>query len=106
MKIQIKYNHWFPKIVRRKGVILYPFILFSYSKNQAIKERFFQHEWIHVEQIRKKGFLRFYTSYPLQFIINLFKYKFNVHNAYTNINYEIEAYKKMWKTKLPKNKII
>jgi hypothetical protein len=101
MKARIRYDHWFPKLIRRRGIVLYPFVLISFSEPEALRTRILHHEWIHIRQIRRDGYLRFYCVWLGQLVKNLFRYK-NYDKAYRNISYEVEAYKKMRLIKLPK----
>ena len=100
MKIKIKYKHWLPKIIKADGLIIYPYVLLAHSKKKP-KRKALHHEWVHVQQIRKDGLIKFYFDWFAQLIKNLFIYK-NCHKAYRNISYESEAYKRMWKINLPK----
>jgi len=99
MKIKIKYNHWYAKFLkfiwRSKIVatVIYPYIFVSGSKKMASKYKILEHEMVHIKQIEKEGYLKFYVKYCFEFIINFFKY-FSFKKAYLNISYEKEAYKK------------
>jgi len=101
MKIKIKYNHWLPKKVKADGLVIYPYVLLRHPENKIKRKKALHHEWVHIQQIRKDGLVKFYFGWFTQLIKNLFRYK-NVHKAYRNISYESEAYKKMWKISLPK----
>ncbi len=87
MKIRRKYNHWIPQLFNVGAITLYPYILFARSV-QGIKtyrknpEHLFKHEYIHIEQVRKLGWFKFYFTY----IIESFK------KDYLDISYEVEAY--------------
>lgn len=75
------------------GITLYPFIFYN-RKYWYIREDMRRHEWVHVEQVRKEGWFKFYLNYLKQnFIV-----------GYKNNPYELEAYakqndgKKPWET--------
>ena len=99
MKVEIKYNSWIPRLLRRNAITLYPKVLISKTKKEAKRRHILNHEWIHVLQIRKEDFLKFYLNYLGEWFCNLFKC-FN--RAYLNISYEKEAYSKQDTIKLPK----
>jgi hypothetical protein len=73
------------------GIALAPFIL--YYRKEAFNLQFKKHEECHVRQYRKYTPLLFLLSYSVEFLFNFFKYKFDTHEAYINISYEIEARK-------------
>lgn len=50
------------------------------------------HEYIHFEQGKELWFLGFWLLYVLNYLINLFRYKFDNHEAYIMIAFEREAY--------------
>ena len=87
MKIRRKYNNWIPQLFNVGAITLYPYILFArtvqgiktYRKNP---EYLFKHEYIHIEQVRRVGWFKFYFTY----IVESFK------NDYLDISYEVEAY--------------
>ncbi|TKJ17905.1 hypothetical protein CEE44_05285 [Candidatus Woesearchaeota archaeon B3_Woes] len=101
MKIKIRYNHWLPRLFKKNGITLYPYIFIRHSEPISFKKRITHHEWIHIIQIRKKGFFQFYFKWLIELLINILKYK-NYNKAYKNISYEVEAYKNMFKIKIPK----
>ena len=89
MKIRRKYNHWIPQLLNVGAITLYPFILFSRSvagikTHRKEPEHLFKHEYIHIEQVRRLGWFKFYFTY----IVESFK------NDYLDISYEVEAYKR------------
>lgn len=49
------------------------------------------HEAIHTAQMKEMLYIFFYIWYIAEYIINIFKYK-DLHKAYKNIRFEIEAY--------------
>ena len=64
-----------------EAITLYPFII--YKSEEAVKKHR-KHEWVHVEQVRRLGWLRFYLSY-----LN----ESRKYGYYSN-KYEVEARKK------------
>jgi len=102
VKVKIRYNRWFPKCIRLEGITLYPYIIISSSETVANKKKILKHEWIHIKQVRKEGFFKFYTKYLFEWTTNLIKYG-RIGKAYRNISYEKEAYKNENKVMLPKN---
>jgi hypothetical protein len=104
MKVKLIYNSKFAKLINVGAITLYPFIFFSMSKEEALKKRVVHHEWVHVRQVRKLGWFRFYLSYFWQWIKGLFSRdritypntRTQVDNvlerAYYSITYEWEAY--------------
>ena len=58
-------------------------------KNKPIR---LNHENIHFEQGKELLFVGFWLLYSLNYVINLFRYKFDNRKAYRNIVFEKEAY--------------
>lgn len=52
----------------------------------------FTHELIHTKQMKELFYIFFYIWYLVEYIINLFRFKFNTLEAYRNISFEKEAY--------------
>ena len=89
IKPRVIYNFRFlPKGVR--AITLYPFILTPYA---ALSDETLRHEMVHVAQVERLGWFRFYASYLGYYLVNLVKYR-NHQEAYRNIPYEMEAYGK------------
>jgi len=86
MKIRRVYNHWIPQLLRVGAITLYPFILFSRKQFTLSREEYtrdlFKHEYIHIEQVRKMGWFKFYLFYIIE----------NTKTGYEKNKYEIEAY--------------
>lgn len=66
--IKRKYHNWFPRLISVKAITLYPYILFAKSINyhSTRPETFnalMKHEYIHINQVRKVGFFKFYLTY-------------------------------------------
>lgn len=64
-----------------RGICLYPFIFY----NGAPRETLRRHEWVHVEQVRRDGWFRFYGRYLWDMIRR---------KPYIRRKYEVEAYAK------------
>ena len=63
---------WFGNIL---GITLYPLIIYKHRPRTWLRN----HEWIHVDQVRRDGWLRFYWRY--------------ITSHYWRETYEREAYK-------------
>lgn len=100
MKVKVIQNHWIPRLLSVEGITLYPRILLSDSYEVAYTNRTLNHEFIHVAQIRKLGFLRFYVSYLFDYFVLYLKYR-SKQKAYRSIPYEIEAYGNQDSTPIP-----
>ena len=71
------------------AITIYPFIFFTTTFEET-PPRLIAHEMVHIAQVDKLGWIRFYSSYLYYFIKNLIIYR-NVQQAYWFIPYEIEA---------------
>jgi len=87
MKIRRKYNNWIPQLLRVGAITLYPFILYSRTTT-SLKSRpdyllaIFKHEYIHIEQVRRMGWFKFYFLYLVE----------SAKNGYKQNKYELEAW--------------
>ena len=90
MKVKHVKGHWLPKLIRVEAITIYPFI-FYYTKKPS--KTLMQHEMIHIDQVRKEGWLKFYISYLFEYFKLYLRYK-DMSKAYFAISYEIEAYDK------------
>ncbi len=91
MKVKLKFSNAIAKMINVGAITLYPYILFSVDQPTAAKHKIIEHEMVHVRQVRKLGWLKFYFSYIYSYFKNLWKYK-NGDLAYRNIEYEMEAF--------------
>ncbi len=91
MKIKLKFNNWIAKLLNVGATVWYPYILFSVDRATAEKYKIIEHEMIHVRQVRKLGWFKFYVSYIFIYFKNWFKYG-NTGLAYRNHPYEMEAF--------------
>jgi len=71
MKIQRVYGSFLPRLLGARAFVFYPWIIFKHDKqtmaaNPADTKGLFRHEWQHVIQVRRVGWLRFYASYLWQ----------------------------------------
>ena len=88
MKIRLIRKSLFAKLLRVDGIVLYPFMFFS-AERPSVKT--INHELIHIQQVRRDGFIRFYFNYLKEYI--QFRLKGIPHTeAYLSISYEVEAY--------------
>jgi len=78
---QITCKNWLLK-KHIKGITLYPYVFYQGEPSEALK----YHESIHLEQIKKEGFLKFYTKYVY----------YDLKYGYEKNPYEIEAHKKTY----------
>ena len=89
MKVRRKYNNWIPQLFNIGAITLYPFILFSRTV-ASIKTRYsspeelFKHEFIHVEQVRRMGWFKFYFKWLVE----------NRKTGYKQNKYELEAWER------------
>ena len=78
--------------IELEGVTIYPFIFLKNKHEKYLSV--YNHELIHIEQIKETFVIGFYPLYFLNFIYNFCKFK-NVTDAYVNIVFEKEAYVNM-----------
>ena len=87
MKIREIYDS---KIAKFFGysITIYPFILFDGVPDLSLKI----HEYTHIFQVKKHGWLKFYISYLWFYIKGRLK-GLDHYDSYMAISYEVEAYK-------------
>jgi hypothetical protein len=90
MKIRIVYEHWYPKLFKIEAITLYPFILCQGTKEETTRTTL-RHEMIHVEQIKRLGWLGFYWLYLRHMVEGIVQYR-NFWTAYRMNALEREAY--------------
>lgn len=71
-----------------EGMTLYPFVLYRPS---VPSRELMRHESIHVEQVRRDGWIKFYATYLWDWAKGIIRYK-SFGRAYLGIPYEIAAY--------------
>ena len=82
MKIRRRFDHWIPRLLKINAIVLYPFILFAEPlKAVRNKRNMYKHEWIHVEQYRREGILKFIITYLWE----------QFYKGYMYNKYELEA---------------
>lgn len=104
MKIRVKYDHWIPKRLKVLGITLYPFILVATTKEQT-HPVLLRHEWVHVQQVRRVGWIWFYLTYLMEHLNGWLVWR-DWDVAYRNISYEVEAYEKEESTEIPEGALI
>ena len=83
-------NSILPKILKVEAITIYPYIFYAYK----FPERYLkQHEMVHIDQVRRLGWLKFYFSYLVEYIRLYIRLR-DKDKAYYAISYEIEAYNK------------
>jgi len=87
MKIRRKYNNWIPQLLNVGAITLYPFILYSRTKPYLLArpdylKAIFKHEYIHIDQVRRMGWFKFYFLYLVE----------SAKNGYKENKYELEAW--------------
>ncbi len=97
MKIHVFFDSHLPTIFGANAITLYPFIFFSLSKDKSAEDA--KHEVVHVRQVRKLGWLTFYSDYVWQWLKGMIAGK-GFDGAYLAISHEVEAY-----ALAPKNKL-
>lgn len=91
MLVKLVYDSGIARFLGVGAITLYPFILFNMTRQEAIDNYTLDHEFVHVRQVRKLGWLRFYASYLWKYIKGLVKTRSHTV-AYFCISYEQEAY--------------
>lgn len=85
--MKIIYNNYIPfngfKAINLFGIVF---------ARRKLSQKDIKHELIHTKQMKKYFYIGFYILYILEYIKNLFVYKFNTKAAYKNISFEKEAY--------------
>ena len=99
MKVRLRHNSVVPKLLGAEGITLYPYIFLRGDQSDYINGSYYnkyssvyRHELEHVYQVREFGYIRFYISYLLFYLINLGLY-LSHRDAYYFIPYEIAARK-------------
>jgi hypothetical protein len=89
MTVKHVYNSIVPKLLKVDAIVLYPFIFF---KDKYPSGRIIRHELVHVDQIKKYGWFRFYLSYIMEYASYRVR-GLSHYDSYMKISYEVEAYK-------------
>ena len=93
MKIIMVKNSKLARFFKVAGIVIYPFVFFADSDPDAV---LINHEMIHVNQIKKNGYLVFYFLYLKEYLANRAK-GMNHNEAYFAISFEKEAYENQHK---------
>jgi cell division protein FtsB len=84
----------YTKKSKLNGFVGFSFLIFIFiAVDSKDIKRTINHETIHYYQQLELLFIFFFLIYILNFIINLFRFKFNIKYSYLNIIFEKEAYK-------------
>lgn len=90
MKVRLRYEHFIPRTLGVRGIVLYPWVLFS-EPREKVPTRVVRHEFVHVRQVREIGVARFYVAYLVEYVKHLVRFR-NHDRAYFAIRFEAEAY--------------
>jgi hypothetical protein len=87
MKIYPRFGCWFLKYTNIKAITLYPLIFFrdEFTHYLTTDPMVLKHEAIHIAQVRRIGWLKFYLTYP-------FKHKEYEEEAYGNQHLPLEPW--------------
>ena len=84
-------NSFLPRWLGVGAITIYPCILFALDLNCARISRMLDHEMIHIDQVRRYGWFKFYWSYLRQYIANRWS-GLTADQAYRAITWEVAAY--------------
>jgi hypothetical protein len=76
------------RMFRINGIVLWPFVFYADADPHPVVRN---HEEIHLEQLRRKGVIRFYSLYLAEYFSGRMK-GLGHDEAYRNISFEREAY--------------
>lgn len=86
-EVHLKWPFYLPFLSRMAAFVFYPFIVYNPKSLKVQRERDFkvlrQHEWVHIDQVRRDGILLM----PLKYLYYLIRY------GYKDNPYEVEARK-------------
>lgn len=80
MKTRHVFNFLPLRLTGIRAITLYPFIFYKYPRAR-ITEATLRHELVHIQQIRRVGFFKFYITYVW----------YSIRHGYRNNPYEVEA---------------
>jgi len=92
MKVKFCFNSQIAKLLKVGAITLYPFVFFVGDENYNLKNHIIAHEMVHVQQVRKLGWFKFYFIYLLTYAKLRFK-GMNHTKAYYALPFEQEAFK-------------
>lgn len=88
--VRLRYRHWIPRLAGVQAIVLYPYVLFSATK-EKVSPLLLKHEMVHVRQVRREGWIRFYAAYLREYFALRLRGK-SRDEAYRKISFEREAY--------------
>lgn len=94
MKFKVHYSSWIfklPLVKSYAGIVLGRHIFFVYPP-ETVPKTLLWHELIHQKQMDETGVIGFYIVYFYNYVLNIFRFRFNHDKAYRNIPFEVEAY--------------
>lgn len=91
MKVNTKYNHWLPPILKTDGVTIGNTIYYRQPK-ALISGRLHRHELKHIEQYQQYGIVGFLAIYILHYTKGRLQ-GLGHWDAYLRIPFEVEARK-------------
>ena len=73
-------------------------VVFARKEYKLLPDKTLRHEAIHTAQMRELAYIGFYIIYLLEWLFRLVKQSYTGQEAYRNISFEKEAYKKQDRT--------
>ena len=73
-------------------------VVFARKEYKPLPDRTLRHEAIHTAQMRELAYIGFYILYLLEWLFRLIKQSWTGQDAYRNISFEREAYRKQDRT--------
>src|SRR5690606_5075817 len=89
MKVREIFNSKLAAIIKADAITLFPFIFYAEASPADHLRR---HEWEHVAQIRKLGWLKFYLRYLWEYFCHRLIARWSHYDSYANITFELEAH--------------
>lgn len=86
----VVFNSSFTQFFKLDGIVLYPFVLISETRENTMPSTL-KHELMHVKQVQREGFLRFYCKYA-SYIANTLWETGDLQKAFIENEFEDEAY--------------
>ena len=69
-------------------------VVFARKEYKPLPDKTLRYEAIHTAQMRELAYIGFYILYLLEWVFRLFRQSWTGQDAYRNISFEKEAYKK------------
>lgn len=69
-------------------------VIFAREEYKPLPDRMLRHEAIHTAQMRELAYIGFYILYLLEWLFRLIRQSWTGEDAYRNISFEREAYRK------------